>query len=67
MPDARGHGNSSDPVQGYSYDNLVTDTLSLIETLELSAPVLIGQSMGGMPLLWLPIGIPNEFNTFKFK
>ena len=48
MPDARGHGNSSTPSQGYSYDNLATDVLCLIDALGLSTPVLIGHSMGGM-------------------
>jgi pimeloyl-ACP methyl ester carboxylesterase len=48
MPDARGHGNSTAPDQGYCYDNLATDVLSLIEALGLAAPVLIGHSMGGM-------------------
>ena len=48
MPDARGHGNSSAPCEGYCYDNLADDVLSLIEALGLAAPVLIGHSMGGM-------------------
>ncbi|CCB89516.1 alpha/beta fold hydrolase [Simkania negevensis] len=48
MPDSRGHGNSSAPKQGYSYDNLATDVLGLIEALEIAPPVLIGHSMGGM-------------------
>lgn len=48
MPDARGHGRSSAPVDGYCYENLAADVLSLIEVLGLSAPVLIGHSMGGM-------------------
>jgi pimeloyl-ACP methyl ester carboxylesterase len=48
MPDARGHGNSSAPSEGYCYDNLATDVLSLIEVLGLAAPLLIGHSMGGM-------------------
>lgn len=48
MPDARGHGSSSTPTQGYSYDNLAADVLGLIEALKLNAPVLIGHSMGGM-------------------
>lgn len=48
MPDARGHGNSSAPNQGYCYDNLATDVLNLIEVLRLATPVLIGHSMGGM-------------------
>ena len=48
MPDARGHGNSSVPTQGYSYDRLASDVLGLIESLGLVKPVLIGHSMGGM-------------------
>ncbi|HEV8053182.1 MAG TPA: alpha/beta hydrolase [Parachlamydiaceae bacterium] len=48
MPDARGHGNSSNPSQGYSYDNLADDVQCLIEALGLDAPVLLGHSMGGM-------------------
>lgn len=48
MPDARGHGNSSSPNQGYSYTNLAADVLSFIETLKLANPILLGHSMGGM-------------------
>lgn len=48
MPDARGHGNSSAPKQGYTYETLADDVLSLIETLRLSKPALLGHSMGGM-------------------
>lgn len=48
MPDARGHGNSSAPDKGYSYDHLSDDVMALIEALGLSTPVLLGHSMGGM-------------------
>lgn len=48
MPDARGHGNSGVPEQGYRYENLAADALSLIEALNLANPVLVGHSMGGM-------------------
>ena len=48
MPDARGHGNSSAPDQGYSYETLSADVVSLIEALGLDNPVLLGHSMGGM-------------------
>ena len=48
MPDARGHGDSSAPDHGYSYDNLAADVLGLIEALGLANPVLLGHSMGGM-------------------
>ena len=48
MPDARGHGKSSAPDQGYSYNQLAADVLNLVEALRLTNPVLIGHSMGGM-------------------
>ena len=48
MPDARGHGCSSTPLQGYRYEDHARDVLELIRGLGLSAPVLLGHSMGGM-------------------
>jgi N-formylmaleamate deformylase len=48
MPDARGHGNSSTSLTGYRYENHATDVIGLIQGLELTAPVLLGHSMGGM-------------------
>ena len=48
MPDARGHGNSSTPPNGYRYEDYAGDVVGLIQGLELAAPVLLGHSMGGM-------------------
>ncbi len=48
MPDARGHGGSSAPLHGYSYDDHANDVLGLIRVLELDPPIVIGHSMGGM-------------------
>jgi N-formylmaleamate deformylase len=48
MPDARGHGHSSAPDNGYCYDTLAADVLNLLDTLGLAKPVLLGHSMGGM-------------------
>lgn len=48
MPDARGHGNSGISSQGYLYENLAADVVSLIDALDLANPVLVGHSMGGM-------------------
>jgi pimeloyl-ACP methyl ester carboxylesterase len=48
MPDARGHGNSSTPLHGYRYEDHARDVVGLIQGLGLSAPVLLGHSMGGM-------------------
>jgi pimeloyl-ACP methyl ester carboxylesterase len=48
MPDARGHGRSSAPLDGYGYDDHASDVIHLIRELGLAAPVLLGHSMGGM-------------------
>jgi N-formylmaleamate deformylase len=48
MPDARGHGNSSTPLNGYRYGDYAGDVVGLIQGLELATPVLLGHSMGGM-------------------
>ncbi|WP_246779671.1 alpha/beta fold hydrolase [Rhizobium sp. BK313] len=47
LPDARGHGQSSGPVSGYSYPELAADVIGLIEKLALDQPILLGHSMGG--------------------
>ena len=48
MPDARGHGSSSTPLHGYRYEDHAGDVIELIRELGLSAPILLGHSMGGM-------------------
>lgn len=48
MPDARGHGDSSTPLQGYGYEDQASDMVELIQKLGLSKPILLGHSMGGM-------------------
>lgn len=48
MPDARGHGQSGKPDQGYQYEDHANDIIDFIQTLQLPAPILLGHSMGGM-------------------
>lgn len=48
LPDARGHGRSSAPQRGYRYEELAEDVVGLLDALGLTAPVLLGHSMGGM-------------------
>lgn len=48
MPDARGHGGSSAPAQGYGYEDHAADVVGLIRALELENPSVLGHSMGGM-------------------
>jgi N-formylmaleamate deformylase len=47
MPDARGHGRSSTPADGYSFENQADDVIAFIQALELDRPALIGHSLGG--------------------
>lgn len=48
MPDARGHGGSSAPRDGYRYEDLAGDVIGLIRGLGLTRPIVVGHSMGGM-------------------
>jgi pimeloyl-ACP methyl ester carboxylesterase len=45
--DRRGFGKSSQPTTGYNYDTFADDLRSLITTLKLEKPSLVGFSMGG--------------------
>ncbi|NJP07474.1 MAG: alpha/beta hydrolase, partial [Chloroflexaceae bacterium] len=46
MLDARGHGRSAGPENGFSAALLAADVVALIQTLELHQPALLGHSMG---------------------
>jgi N-formylmaleamate deformylase len=48
MPDARGHGGSSAPLHGYTYDDHANDVIELVDKLALDRPIVVGHSMGGM-------------------
>lgn len=48
LPDARGHGKSGKPNEGYRYCDHADDVIGLIEALQLNAPIVLGHSMGGM-------------------
>ena len=48
MPDARGHGKSSAPDCGYTYENLKNDVIAFLTAMNLSDVILVGHSMGGL-------------------
>ncbi|MGI4869853.1 MAG: alpha/beta fold hydrolase [Janthinobacterium lividum] len=48
MPDARGHGQSSAPDDGYRYEDHAADIAGLLTALRLPPAFLLGHSMGGM-------------------
>jgi pimeloyl-ACP methyl ester carboxylesterase len=53
MPDARGHGRSTNPGEAFSHRQCALDVLALLDHLELPRCGAIGVSMGGNTLLHL--------------
>lgn len=46
--DLRGHGNSGGDVSGATMQNYVDDVRSVVESLNLRSPIIVGHSMGGL-------------------
>lgn len=59
MPDARGHGFSSAPEEGYTNKDHAADYAGLIETLGLDQPAILGHSMGGGTATQLAADFPK--------
>lgn len=53
MADARGHGKSEAPADGYTITNLGTELAGLVQALGLEKPVFLGHSMGAITSLIL--------------
>jgi pimeloyl-ACP methyl ester carboxylesterase len=47
-PDARGHGESGRPADGYAPADFVADALAILDRLEIERTVVVGHSMGGL-------------------
>jgi 3-oxoadipate enol-lactonase len=60
--DARGHGNSDAPPAPYAFDDLVADVLVLMDHFEMSNPVLMGLSLGGMTGLGVALAQPKRLS-----
>lgn len=61
--DHRGHGESEITANGYELDNLVTDTISLIEKLNLGSVHFVGMSTGGFVGMRIAIRRPELFKS----
>lgn len=59
MPDARGHGLSDAPENGYAAADQAADLAGLIRALDLQRPAVIGHSMGGLTALYLAADFPD--------
>ena len=47
-PDARGHGESGRPAEGYAPGEFAADALAILDRLEIERAVVVGHSMGGL-------------------
>lgn len=63
IPDARGHGHSEMPRNGFDYDSLASDVFKLIKNLEIKSNVLIGHSMGAMTALRYATIYPDQIRA----
>ncbi|HEY8730733.1 MAG TPA: alpha/beta hydrolase [Candidatus Limnocylindria bacterium] len=52
-PDARGHGASAAPADGYAPEDFVADAIAVMDARGLARPVVVGHSMGGAHALVL--------------
>lgn len=59
MPDARGHGRSEGPEEGYNTALMADDLAGVITGLGLSQPLVMGHSMGGATTLMLAATYPD--------
>ncbi len=59
MPDARGHGLSEAPTEGYSTRDRAADVADLIEALGLSRPIVGGHSMGAQTTMRFAAEYPD--------
>jgi pimeloyl-ACP methyl ester carboxylesterase len=46
-PDARGHGDSGKPADGYTVDEFVADAVAILDAYGVERTLLVGHSMGG--------------------
>jgi pimeloyl-ACP methyl ester carboxylesterase len=47
-PDARGHGESGRPAEGYAPADFTADAMAVLDRLEIDRAVVVGHSMGGL-------------------
>ena len=59
--DARGHGDSDKPIDGYRWQTFVADLAAVVEALELRGAVGVGHSLGGTTIAGVAASVPDLF------
>lgn len=59
-PDARGHGESGRPADGYAPADFVTDALAVLDDVGIERAVAVGHSMGGLHSIHLAAEHPER-------
>jgi N-formylmaleamate deformylase len=67
MVDARGHGLSDAPLEGYGPIEQADDLAGLIIALELNVPIVFGHSMGAMTTLTLAARYPELLRAIALE
>ena len=62
-PDARGHGESHTPADGYAPEDFVADAVAVMDRSELVQPIVIGHSMGGFHATALTLAHPERVSA----
>ena len=62
-PDARGHGESGRPDDGYAPEEFVADALAVLDAAGIEGAVVVGHSMGGLHSIHLAAGHPERVRT----
>lgn len=60
--DTRGHGGSSAPATAYSFEQLTSDVLGLLDALHIQRTHFVGLSMGGMIAQHLALAAPQRID-----
>lgn len=63
MMDARGHGRSGKPDNGYDLDTMTKDMMTFIQHLNLDHPVVIGHSMGASMSIRAASSYPEQLRA----
>ncbi|HEY3218014.1 MAG TPA: alpha/beta hydrolase [Candidatus Limnocylindria bacterium] len=59
-PDARGHGESGRPADGYAPHDFVADAIAILDALAIDRAVVVGHSMGGTHAIRLAAPYPDR-------